>query len=190
MVGEMVRETAVGRSRGVAIRGRLATADGNGNGNAPRPRGVGGEPRVRWTTELSPAHAAADGHTAAPTVLVVDDDAGVREMLLELLERDARLRVAGEACDGETAVEAVARLKPDAIILDHQMPGLTGLEVLPALRRHAPSAVVVMLSGTPNTEVSRLATEAGADAFFQKGTRLFDVLDTIVAFLRPADRAL
>lgn len=188
MVRDMVRETAVGRSRGVAIWGRFATADANGD--APRPSGVPSEPRVRWTTELRPAHPAVDGHTAAPTVLVVDDDDGVREVLLELVERDARLRVAGEACDGETAVEAVARLKPDAIILDHQMPGLTGLQVLPALRRHVPGAVVVMLSGTPDAEVSRLATEAGADAFFQKGTRLFDVLDAIVAFLRPADRAL
>jgi CheY-like chemotaxis protein len=180
-------EAVLNRNRGAATRARQATADARGE--TRRPAAVSFEPRVRWTTRLRPEPFQADGPVAAPSVLVVDDDPGVRELLVELLERDARLRVAGEARDGADAVEAVARLKPDAIILDHQMPGLTGLQVLPALRRQAPNAVVVMLSGTPNPQLARLATEAGADAYFQKGTRLFDLLDTIVAFLRPADGA-
>jgi len=180
-------EAVFKRNRGAATRARYATADAFGE--TRRPAAVSCEPRVRWTTQPRPEPFEADGRAATPSVLVVDDDPGVRELLLELLERDARLRVAGEACDGADAVEAVARLKPDAIILDHQMPGMTGLQVLPALRRQAPNAVVVMLSGTPNPELPRLATEAGADAYFQKGTRLFDLLDTIVSFLRPADGA-
>ena len=183
----MVLEAGLKRNRGAATQARHVTVDAHCE--TRRPASVAHNPRVRWTTELRTEPYERDGRTAAPSVLVVDDDPGVREMLLEILERDARLRVAGEACDGRDAVEAVARLKPDAIILDHQMPGMTGLQVLPALRRQAPNAVVVMLSGTPNAELARLATEAGADAYFQKGTRLFDLLDTIVAFLRPADGA-
>lgn len=181
----MVREGVLKRNRDAAARSRHVTADAYDT--ARRPSGVSCEPRLRWTTQRRAEPLEADGSTAAPSVLVVDDDPGVREMLVEILERDTRLRVAGEACDGAEAVEAVARLKPDAIILDHQMPGMTGLQVLPVLRRQAPNAVVVMLSGTPNADFSRLATEAGADAYFQKGVRLFDLLETIVSFLRPAD---
>ena len=181
----MVREGVLDRNRDAAARSRHVTADAFGS--TRRPTAVSCEPRVRWTTQLRPEPLEADGRTGAPSVLVVDDDPGVRELLVEILERDARLRVAGEACDGADAVEAVARLKPDAIILDHQMPGMTGLQVLPVLRRQAPNAVVVMLSGTPNPDFARLATEAGADAYFPKGVRLFDLLETIVSFLRPVD---
>src|SRR5688572_15010708 len=106
--------------------------------------------------------ARTDGATRCPSVLIVDDDESVRELLHELLECDGRLAVAGEACDGLDAVDAVARLRPDAVILDNQMPGMTGLQALPALRHAAPGAVVIMLSGTADGDLERLAAEAGA----------------------------
>ncbi|HWT23954.1 MAG TPA: response regulator [Solirubrobacteraceae bacterium] len=138
---------------------------------------------------LAAPSAAAGGAARAPSVLIVDDDDSLREMLHELLERDGRLHVAGEARDGRDAIEAAARLRPDAILLDHQMPDLTGLEILPALRRQAPAAVVVMLSGDPDADLARRATEAGADAFFQKGTRLLHLLDSVVALVCPVHAA-
>jgi DNA-binding NarL/FixJ family response regulator len=122
-----------------------------------------------------------------PAVLIVDDDASVRELLRELLERDGRLAVAGEARDGRDAVVAAERLRPDAVIIDHQMPGMTGLQALPVLRRRAPSAVMVMLSGAPIAELGALAVAAGADAYFQKGSGLFEVVGSLVRLLESAD---
>ena len=111
-----------------------------------------------------------------PGVLIVDDDDAVRDMLHDLIVRTGRFTVAGEARDGRDAVEAAGRLRPAAVILDHQMPGMTGLEALPALRRCAPDAVVVMLSGSAGADFERLAAEAGAHAFFRKGTRMFELV--------------
>ncbi len=121
-------------------------------------------------------------------MLIVDDDDGVRELLHDLLEGDGRLTVVGQACDGRDAVDAAARLRPDVVILDHQMPGMTGLQALPALRRCAPGAVIVMLSGAPGAEMDALAARAGADAYFRKGTRVFDLLGSIVELLEANGR--
>ena len=111
-----------------------------------------------------------------PGVLLVDDDDAMREMLHDLLVRDGRFCVAGEARDGRDAVAAAGRLQPAAILIDQQMPGMTGLQALPALRRCAPGAIVVMLSGSAGPELEQQAVEAGAHAFVRKGTRLREVV--------------
>src|SRR3712207_9595642 len=81
-------------------------------------------------------------------VLIVDDDDGVREVL-RLFAEARGLDVVGEARDGRAAVELAAQLRPDAIVLDEEMPEVTGLEAIPMLRRHAPGAVIVFYSSGP-----------------------------------------
>lgn len=66
-------------------------------------------------------------------VLIVDDEAPARTKLRRLLGGDARFELAGEAADGAEAVAQVERLRPDLLILDIQMPGLTGFDVIEAL---------------------------------------------------------
>jgi DNA-binding NarL/FixJ family response regulator len=137
------------------------------------------------TEDLMPtdraAGAARDEAALHPRagVLIVDDDDGMRELLHDLLIRDGRFSVAGEARDGRDAVEAATRLQPAVVILDQQMPGMTGLQALPALRRCAPGALVVMLSGSAGGELERAAVAAGAHAFVRKGTRLREVLSLL-----------
>ena len=75
-------------------------------------------------------------------VLLVDDEAPARAKLRRLLAGDARFEVAGEAKDGHEALKLVEDLKPDLLILDIQMPGLTGFEVLEALGADACPAVI------------------------------------------------
>ncbi|MBN1209341.1 MAG: response regulator transcription factor [Myxococcaceae bacterium] len=67
------------------------------------------------------------------SVLVVDDEAPARAKLKRLLADDARFFLAGEAADGEQAVARFESLHPDLLLLDIQMPGLTGFEVLETL---------------------------------------------------------
>lgn len=73
--------------------------------------------------------------TAGPRlrVLVVDDEPPAREILRCLLDADPEVEVAGECADGQEAVAAVRRLRPDVVFLDVQMPGLDGLGVVEAL---------------------------------------------------------
>ena len=84
-------------------------------------------------------------------VLLIDDNDSVREVLA--LYAGARVSVCGEAANGRDGVALAERLQPDAIVLDEEMPVMTGLEALPLLRERVPHAVVVMYaSGPPGTE--------------------------------------
>ncbi|HYI00367.1 LytTR family DNA-binding domain-containing protein [Hyalangium sp.] len=67
------------------------------------------------------------------SVLVVDDEAPARAKLKRLLADDDRFTLVGEAADGEQAVARIESLRPDLLLLDVQMPGLTGFEVLETL---------------------------------------------------------
>jgi two-component system LytT family response regulator len=66
-------------------------------------------------------------------VLVVDDEPLVREGLRMLLEREAGVRLLGEARNGEEALERIRELRPDLVLLDVRMPGMDGLAVVAAL---------------------------------------------------------
>jgi CheY-like chemotaxis protein len=104
------------------------------------------------------------GHPGV-TVLLVDDNESVREVLA--LYAGVHARVCGEAGNGLDGVALAARLQPDAIVLDEEMPVMTGLEALPLLREHAPGTAVVMYaSGPPGTE--ERARAAGAAAYYDK----------------------
>jgi two-component system, LytTR family, response regulator len=74
-------------------------------------------------------------------VLVVDDEAPARSKLKRMLGVDIRFQQVGEAVDGLQAVEKVRSLQPDLLILDIQMPGLTGFEVLEALEPPLPQVI-------------------------------------------------
>ena len=74
--------------------------------------------------------------------LIVDDEPLARERLRTLLARDAEIEVVGECANGEEAVGAIRREKPDLLFLDVQMPGLDGFEVLEAVPRDAMPVVV------------------------------------------------
>ena len=75
-------------------------------------------------------------------VLVVDDEPLVREGLLAFLEREAEVRVLGEARDGVEAVARIREQRPDLVLLDVQMPGMDGLAVVAALEPEERPAIV------------------------------------------------
>lgn len=77
-------------------------------------------------------------------VLVVDDEAPARRLACSLLTRMSDVEVIGEAASGQAAVEAIRRLRPDIVVLDVQMPGLDGFEVIGAIgAAHMPVVVFV-----------------------------------------------
>ncbi|RBA90564.1 protein-glutamate methylesterase/protein-glutamine glutaminase, partial [Xanthomonas oryzae] len=90
-------------------------------------------------------------------VLIVDDSAVVRQMLTEILSRDAGIEVVGSAADPLLAREKIKRLNPDVITLDVEMPRMDGLVFLENLMRLRPTPVVMISS----------LTERGADTTLQ-----------------------
>jgi DNA-binding NarL/FixJ family response regulator len=101
--------------------------------------------------------------------------------VLRLHAESRGLDVVGEAVDGREAVELAERLRPDAVILDEEMPTLPGLAALRLMRRRTRAAVIVMYSSDPSIRSAALA--AGASAFFSKGHSPRDVVLSALALL-------
>ena len=79
-------------------------------------------------------------------IMVVDDHTLFRRGLTALLARDPQLCVIGDAADAGQALRKAQELQPDLILLDNHLPGVRGVDALPALREAAPKAVILMLT--------------------------------------------
>ena len=99
-------------------------------------------------------------------VLVVDDEQDLLEILSDRLEGEGYRVVT--ARDGLEALERVQEATPACIILDLKMPRLGGLDALGLLRRHAPGAYVIVLTGSPNRPLANECRTRGADEFLLK----------------------
>lgn len=101
------------------------------------------------------------------TVLIVDDEPHIVELVRVTLEDD-RVRVI-EAADGETALECAAAAAPDLVLLDVNLPGLSGLEVCRRLRgREGYGGRIVMLTAATQAEDVARGLAAGADQYLTK----------------------
>jgi NarL family two-component system response regulator LiaR len=101
-------------------------------------------------------------------VLVADDHAVVRDGLRAFLDLQAGIEVAGEAADGQEAVEQAERLRPDVVLMDLVMPRLDGVEAMRELRARVPGARVVVLTSFLDDERLLPALRAGAAGYLLK----------------------
>jgi DNA-binding NarL/FixJ family response regulator len=101
-------------------------------------------------------------------VLVVDDHAVVREGLRTFLELQDGIEVAGEAADGEKAIEAAERLSPNVVLMDLVMPTLDGLAAMRELRERVPGARVIVLTSFADDDKLLPALRAGAAGYLLK----------------------
>ncbi len=117
--------------------------------------------------------------TAAIHVLICDDHALVRSGLRRLLEAEASFEVVSEAADAEQAVRAAAELRPDVLLLDVVMPGRSGIEALPDLRRASPHTSILVLSMQDDPSYVRQAFAAGAHGYLVKEAAHADLVQAI-----------
>jgi DNA-binding NarL/FixJ family response regulator len=102
------------------------------------------------------------------SVLIADDQALVRVGLRKILESEPETTVAGEAADGEEAVKAAARLRPDLVLMDIRMPVLDGIEATRRIVRAQPDTRVLMLTTFGLDTYVYDALRAGASGFMLK----------------------
>ena len=101
-------------------------------------------------------------------ILVVDDHTLFRRGLIALLSREPHFEVVGDAADAGEAQRRAQDLQPDLILLDNHLPGVRGVDALPALREAAPKARVLMLTVSEDEQDLGTALKAGAAGYLLK----------------------
>lgn len=113
------------------------------------------------------------------SVLVVDDSEVARTVVVHLIRRDPAFRVRATAHDGLAAIDLADEQCPDLIVLDQEMPGPKGLDVIPRLRELCPGARIVLWGTDPT--LASLVTAAGGDGFVSKDEPLERLMDWLRA---------
>ena len=122
-------------------------------------------------------------HPADSRILIVDDAPAVRESLGWLIEDEPGLTVAGDASTASEAIQETARLSPDLVLLDIELPDSDGFTVTRQIKALSNPPLVVLLSVHGDAESKQRGAEAGCDAYVEKGAgwpRLLTVLHEVL----------
>ncbi len=104
----------------------------------------------------------AETHTR---VLIVDDITETRESIKRMLQFDQSIEVVGSARSGREAIEQAQKLKPDAILMDINMPDMDGITATESIRRKVPFAQIIIISVQNDPDYMRRAMRVGAFDF-------------------------
>jgi DNA-binding NarL/FixJ family response regulator len=120
-------------------------------------------------------------------LLIVDDDASMRDLLRLTFELHPEFEVLAEAANGNDAVTAATAHQPDAVILDVMMPGTDGLEALPRILSASPGSKIIVFSAYATVPIVQQALEAGASLVLEKTVPQRDVVAAVLDLV-PAPR--
>ncbi|MGZ5034144.1 MAG: response regulator [Usitatibacter sp.] len=112
-------------------------------------------------------------------VFIVDDSAPIRARLAEMLAGMSEVRLVGEAGSARDAVAGILRTRPDSVLLDLNLMGQTGLDVMRAVRPQSPYTVFVVLTNHSGPQYRSACAEAGAAYFLDKSTEIERVRDVL-----------
>jgi len=119
--------------------------------------------------------------------LIVDDNDLVRQSLRTVLQANPEWEIAGEASNGQEALEIFKASHPNLVILDFQMPGMNGIETARRILEIAPAMPIVLFTQHASAELEKHARAAGIRSVVSK-TDTFPMVGIIEALLGPADR--
>lgn len=112
-------------------------------------------------------------------IVLVDDHGLMRAGVRMLLESQADIQVVGEAGNGDEALRLLRQLKPDVVLCDFHMPGLSGLEVTERLARSLPEIRLIMVSVLNDGPIPKRVLAAGAYGYLDKGAPGAELLTAV-----------
>jgi DNA-binding NarL/FixJ family response regulator len=126
--------------------------------------------------------------TPVVRILAVDDHPLLREGIAALIANEPDMQLVAEASNGREAIDQFRKVQPDVTLMDVQMPDMSGIDALIAIREEAPKAKVIVLTTYGGDALAMRAIKAGAQAYVLKGLVRKDLLETIRAVNRGQKR--
>jgi DNA-binding NarL/FixJ family response regulator len=123
-------------------------------------------------------------------VLIVDDHRIVRVGLRAIIDAEADMEVVAEAGDGAEALAAFDAHRPDIVLLDLRLPGMSGPEIITKLRERDPGASVIVLTSYDSDEDVYRAVQAGARGYLLKGTFPEGILEAAIRKVHAGQRLI
>ena len=112
-------------------------------------------------------------------VFIVDDSRAFRKGLINLLSKLKEVEIVGQAQDSVKAMEAIRKLKPDAVILGIPIPGGNGIHLVKNIKEDKLAPIVMILTNYPYRQYRKKYMDAGADFFFDKSTEFEKVIEVL-----------
>jgi DNA-binding NarL/FixJ family response regulator len=117
-------------------------------------------------------------------VLIADDSPIVYERLTGMVSNLKGIETIGHAHNASEAINAIEELKPDVVIMDVQMSGGHGIDVLHYIKKEHPDTVVIILTNYTYPQYRQRCMDEGADFFFDKSTEFNEVTEVLKRLLR------
>ena len=187
--GVMLIESAPGQGACFTLRFPARAINCCRNGNccekASCGKGVSDEPHDEIDEARVPVQISRRTEDGLPRfrVVLADDHSMVRQGLVRVFQDEADFEVVGEAADGKAALELARAHEPDIIVMDLQMPVMSGLEATRVIRKELPGVQVIGLSIEANKESRRSLLRAGALDLLHKGVSAEDLIQRVRAHL-------
>ena len=112
-------------------------------------------------------------------VAIVEDDRGLREQLVQILNSARDVRCLGAYASGEEALEQIPQRPPDIVLMDIKLPGMSGIDCVAQLKKALPALQIIMLTVYEDSERIFRALKAGADGYLVKSSPPETLLDAI-----------
>ncbi|WP_438314948.1 response regulator [Sporosarcina sp. FA9] len=116
------------------------------------------------------------------SLLIVDDQTGIRLLLDEIFRTEGHLTTL--VANGLKAIQEIEHKIPDCVLLDMNMPGLDGLEVLRRIKKGWPEIPVIMMTAYTNSDLQAEIIESGATTFFEKPFNISEMVEVVNKILR------
>ena len=122
------------------------------------------------------------------TVLIVDDHALIRSSVRSFLNRHSTIHVCGEAKDGEEALEKIAELRPDVVLLDIEMPRMNGIQAAQRIHQLQPSTKIVFFTAHPQSVFDK--SKMWSNGFVSKFSTETELIPTLNHLLQSTPEGL